>query len=172
MRNLNLFIVLISHVTSTERGPRPQNTTEDNVIIDEDYQEFDVASTLMDIFQTQHNPSNFTFEPGDKIRVLSNIVKIELDDIHDETVHSAPMTHLNNAAAETDSACSRRIFIVPSYTYVILFLNILTSILTLTNLIASVYILFNDNTSKRNSVYFRAEQSCPHEHVSLTSSGE
>ena len=80
MRSLFLFIAI---TVCDNRGPRPIDQSKDNDLHNAteymDYGELDIAGTLMDIFEHQQFSSNISIEPGDKIRVLSNIVKIELE---------------------------------------------------------------------------------------------
>ena len=176
MKNLLFFVVTIACDT---RGPRPtagsreaQNITNQESDYVTDYGELDIANTLMDLFQTQQFTSNVTFEPGDKIRVLSNIVKIELDDSQTENAKPASMTQTSYRQHGPESTCERKVFVIPSHTYTLIFLNILTFILTTTTFISSLILISQNNRTKRNDVYYRAEQPCPHEHVSLTSCSE
>ena len=176
MKNLLFFVVTIACDT---RGPRPtagsreaQNITNQESDYVTDYGELDIANTLMDLFQTQQFTSNVTFEPGDKIRVLSNIVKIELDDSHSENARPPAMNQVSNQQRGQEPACQRKIFVIPSYTYTLIFLNILTFILTTTTFISSLILIYKNERTKRNSIYYHAEQPSPHEHVSLTSCSE
>ena len=174
------LLFLVCAISCDPRGPRPtadsievkNDTNSDYVNENSDYGELDIANTLMDLFQTQHFTSNVTFEPGDKIRVLSNIVKIELDDSQTENAKPASMTQTSYRQYGPESTCERKVFVIPSHTYTLIFLNILTFILTTTTFISSLILISQNNRTKRNDVYYRAEQPCPHEHVSLTSCSE
>ena len=78
----------------------------------------------MDLFNNQHLSSNLSFEPGDKIRVLSNIVKIQLDEVSQEE-NSNPISINNDLKPTEEANCKSTVIFVPS-SYWLIILNIVT----------------------------------------------
>ena len=168
---MKVILSIISLVFGAERGPRPTNVLEViNSTVDNDYTEVDIAGTFMDIFESSRLGSNATNDPGDKIRVLSNIVRIQLDDnFHDELSNSVT----NMRTEDRNSSCIQKTIVVtPIYSKVQFFLSVFTFIITLTTFISSLVLIYKTEILKRRNIYIRAENSYPQERVSFTSSGE
>lgn len=153
-----------------DRGPRPTDKSKEDDLHNTteymDYGELDIAGTLMDIFEHQQFSSNISIEPGDKIRVLSNIVKIELDDVKNDHIPVATIPNLKN-----QTSCTRKIVFVPSSTWLMI-LNIVSFILGFSTFLSSLILIFKFENFCRRDLYIKTAQTYHPEHVSLTSSCE
>lgn len=161
---MNIFICFLSLALGENRGPRPNNVTL-HISNSSDY-EIDLAGTLMDIFDNRQVDDGL--DSGDKIRVLSNIIRIELDDTTD---HASTSIMNENSHQKNNTACTSRVVYLSPYSNIRFILTILTFILGLITFIVSLVLLHKSQLENRRNVYLRAEQPYP-EQVSLTSSRE
>ena len=166
MKALSLYFAL---VTCGDRGPRPTAKIENTTDLVE-YDEVDIAGTLMDLFNNQHFSSNLSFEPGDKIRVLSNIVKIQLDEESQEE-NSNPITMNNDLNPIEKADCKSKVIFLPS-SYWLFILNIVTFITTFSTFVLSIILIYKAQEVHRSQLYFPAQNRYNNEQVSLTSSCE
>ena len=164
-----LIILLLSLINATEyRGPRPTVKNATAISFDDSTSELDIADQLIDIIEavTPNESCEYESSNPDKIRVLSNIIQIELDEVtHDSTQMQSDVqqaTKDTTIEMEKDHRCCERpfsnLFIV--VTIIALALGLYCSILTT--------ILFFDRQKK--GLYFRADQPCTPEEHSLASS--
>ena len=164
---LTYFALFLTMSALEDRGPRP-NATE---IADDSSSELDIADRLLDIIQLARPNDSFVYEQAnpDKIRVLSNIIRIQLDDVthdssqirQDSTFESQDSsTELEIVADKSD--CSQNSF------------QLLFLILTIVTLVFGLYcsvlttIIFLDR--QKTGLYIRTEETYPLEEHSLTSS--
>lgn len=164
MKILSLCVAL---VTCGDRGPRPTVKIGNNTDL-VDYEEVDIAGTLMDLFNNQQFSSNLSFEPGDKIRVLSNIVKIQLDEVSQDE-HSNPISISNDLKPTEETDCKSKVIFVSS-SYWLIILNIVTLIITFSTFVLSIILIYKAQEVHRSRLYFPADNKYNNEQVSLTSS--
>ena len=147
-------LLLLPLVLCLERGPRPNVSSTvssklTEVVTEEALTELDIANALMNLFQSPYEGEQQTVD-GDSIRVLSNIIQIDLDE-------TARPTHNHEYSVNITDSQTCPLIVKFSRVTTIFYLTIASLVLSILTFVIGLLLL---DKKPHESLYIKAQPLC------------